>query len=217
MTVEHFNVTRRGFIRSLGLALPALAAAPSLSFVRASPVLPPATDLSFLAPHVTLKRRHEWTRISPNPERLREANGSSYDRITVHHAGMDIIRATSERAVVGHLDGVLGAHLGRRFGDVGYHFIIDYAGRVWEGRSLAFWGAHVSGQNDHNIGIVLLGNFERQRPSREQLATMDRLVPLLQNRYRMRKREVYGHIDLGQTLCPGKYLYPAVRRLKQRG
>lgn len=214
MTVESVHVTRRGFIRSLGLALPALAAAPSVGVVRASAMLPPTPDLSFLASHVALRRRHQWTNREPNPDRLRMATDAGYSQITVHHVGMNVIRATTERAVVNHLDGVLGAHLGRRFGDVGYHFLIDYAGRVWEGRSLAYWGAHVSGHNDRNLGIVLLGNFERQRPSQAQLSAMGKLVGRLQNRYQMRRSEVYGHIDLGQTLCPGKYLYPAVRQLK---
>lgn len=216
MTVESYRTTRRCFLQRLGMALPALSLGPGLVSVRATPVVPPAPDLSFLARQMTLKRRHEWTDIAPNPDRLRVAENLRYNRITVHHSGTEIIRVTSEQAVIRCLDGVLGGHLRRRFGDVGYHFMVDYAGRVWEGRSLSFWGAHVSGNNDHNVGIVLLGNFEHQRPSRAQLNSMRQLVGLIQQQYRIRQQDVYGHIDLGQTLCPGKYLYPAVRHLKQR-
>lgn len=162
-----------------------------------------------------IRRRYEWASVPPNLSRLRLAMPNRYHRITVHHTGLEVITATAESSVVRCMDGVLAGHLDRRFGDIGYHFLIDYAGRVWEGRSLAYWGAHVSGHNEHNIGIVLLGNYERQRPQDVQLRSLAQLAHLLRHHYAIRHNEMYGHIDLGQTLCPGKYLYPAVRQMNQ--
>ncbi len=183
--------------------------------VEAALASPPQADLTFIKREMPLRLRHEWTAIPPNTFRLRLADDRGYNRITLHHAGTEVVRVTSERAVVRCLDGVLGGHLRRDFGDVGYHFIIDYAGRVWEGRSLAYWGAHVAGHNEENLGVVLLGNFEHQRPSAAQVKSMEHLVHVLRARYRIPSHEVYGHIDLGQTLCPGRYLYPQVQRLSQ--
>ena len=195
-------------------ATPALALWPG-AVTASAPRIAPATDLRFLTRVMPVRRRHEWASIPPNPARLRLAGANRYSRITLHHTGTDVITATSEPAVIRCLDSVLGGHLSRNFGDVGYHFLIDYVGRVWEGRSLAYWGAHVSGQNEQNIGIVLLGNYERQRPSAPQLQTMSRLVHVLRHQYGIRRGQVYGHIDLGQTLCPGRYLYPSVQRLNR--
>ena len=216
MTVESSHISRRRFLHSLGLAVPAIAGLPLISAGSSTqrPALS-APDLRFIARELPLRRRHEWARVQPNPERLREATADGYNRITLHHAGTDVIRFTSESSVVSCLDGVLGGHLQRRFGDVGYHFLIDYAGRVWEGRSLAYWGAHVSGHNEHNVGIVLLGNFEKQRASRAQIQSMQKLVGLVRDHYAIRPGAIYGHIDLGRTLCPGRYLYPQVQRLNQ--
>ncbi len=214
MTVEIHRQSRRDFLRTMAMALPVAAMAPSVVSASA-PRIAPIVDLRFIANFMPVRRRHEWTSIPPNPARLRFALPNRYSRITVHHTGTDVVTATSESAVIRCMDGVLGGHLNRNFGDVGYHFMIDYAGRVWEGRSLAYWGAHVSGKNEQNIGIVLLGNYERQRPSRAQLQSMEQLVHLTRHYYGIRRGEIYGHIDLGQTLCPGKYLYPRVQRLNQ--
>jgi len=214
MTAEIHRQSRRDFLRTMAMALPVAALAPGVVSASA-PRISQVVDLRFVSNVMPVRRRHEWTRIQPNTARLRLALPNRYTRITVHHTGTDIVTATSEPAVVRCMDGVLGGHLSRNFGDVGYHFMIDYAGRVWEGRSLAYWGAHVSGQNEHNVGIVLLGNFERQRPSRAQLQSMEQLVHVVRHHYGIRRGRMYGHIDLGQTLCPGKYLYPRVQRLNQ--
>jgi hypothetical protein len=213
MTVEINRQSRRSFLRSLLLATPVMMAAPAVW--ASGPRIAPLADLRFLTSVMPIRRRHEWTMIPPNPARLRLALPNRYSRITLHHTGTDVVTATSEPAVMRCLDSVLGGHLHRNFGDVGYHFLIDYAGRIWEGRSLAYWGAHVANHNEQNIGIVLLGNFERQRPSRAQLQSMEHLTHLLRHHYSIRRGQVFGHIDLGRTLCPGKHLYPRVQRLNQ--
>jgi hypothetical protein len=207
------NFNRRRFLRSLGMTLPWVTLAPA--WASTSVIHNPAVDLDYVSRELPLKRRSEWACVEPNVKRLHPAINNIFHRITVHHTGLDVITATSDSAVARCLDGVLGGHLNRDFGDIGYHFLVDYAGRVWEGRSLRYWGAHVSGQNEYNIGIVLLGNFERQRPSRMQLISMETLIGLLRQRFAIQKGQVYGHMDLGQTLCPGKYLYPRVERLNR--
>ena len=214
MTAAPTQFDRRAFLRRAALALPGAMISPRLADA-AAPGPRSVTDLRYIARAMPLRRRHEWTRIQPVPERLRVATRNRYSQITLHHIGYDIVTAKTEEEVVRVLDGVLGGHLRRNFGDIGYHFLIDYTGRVWEGRSLAYWGAHVSGHNERNLGIVLLGNFERQRPSAPQLDAMQKLTHLVRHQYRIPQGRIYGHIDLGQTLCPGRYLYPKVQRLNQ--
>jgi len=189
------------------LALPGLAlTAPAVRAAVAKKPLPPV-DLSFVASRMDLVRRSEWTDASPCVWRLRGTE--EYDRLTVHHGGSLNVH-TDRHAVVHDLEGVLTAHRERNFGDIGYHFIIDHGGRIWEGRSLSYEGAHVSGQNRRNIGVMLLGNFESQRPSEKQQAALGQLVMVLRGRYGIKRHRVYGHRDLGHSVCPGRHLYRRV-------
>jgi len=164
----------------------------------------PSVDLQFLEGQLAVVRRADWT--------SRPADG--FNRITVHHAGNAPCYVRSRGEVARDLEGVLTAHRERHYGDIGYHFVVDYVGCVWEGRSLAYEGAHVLAENEHNIGIMALGNFEKQRPSAEQIASVITLVDLLRHRFRVRHHRLYGHCDLGQSVCPGRNLYPHVVRLR---
>ena len=49
---------------------------------------------------------------------------------------------------------------GRGWPDIGYHYCMDDAGRIYEGVPPDFRGTHVGGANTGNIGISLFGNFE---------------------------------------------------------
>ena len=48
---------------------------------------------------------------------------------------------------------------GRGWQDIGYHFCIDDAGRIYEGVPPDFRGTHAGGNNTGNIGISYMGNF----------------------------------------------------------
>ncbi len=202
--------TRRDFLRVGLLAIPALAIGRRLgadeSEVASKPL--PVSDLDFLREHVPVMERSLWTNVVPRPARVRTVDG--FDRMTIHHAGAEPVTETDECSVAARLGGVLQSHLDRNFGDIGYHFVIDYAGRVWEGRSRAYEGAHVSYQNERNLGVMLLGNFDEQDPSAAQVAALDKVVWTLRQYYEIGRTRVYGHRDLGHSQCPGDRLYPHV-------
>jgi hypothetical protein len=212
MGTSHFGQSRREFLRLGLLALPALVCARA---AQAAPVhrWRSDDDLDAIASEMTVIPRATWNRESGDPSRMRAAG--RYTRITIHHAGMQAIRHTSRAAIISDLNRIREAHLEQRYGDIGYHLIVDYAGRVWEGRSLAYEGAHVLSENEANVGVMLLGNFERQQPSLAQLAAMAELVELLRTHYGIRRSRVYGHRDLGSSVCPGRNLYPYVAELRQ--
>jgi hypothetical protein len=157
-------------------------------------------------------RRSEWTADSPRVWLLRE--GGEFDRITIHHQGGRPSVSREKNSVVAEIDAVYAGHKHKRYGDIAYHFIIDYGGCVWEGRSLAYEGAHVCHQNKNNLGILVLGNFEKQIPSMESLASLDKLTGVLRARFGIKHHRVYGHRDIGSSLCPGKNLYPHVVALR---
>jgi hypothetical protein len=199
--------TRRQFLKGLLLAPLLLAAPRALAARRLSDL-----SLAFLASSVTLIRRSAWANRLPIASKLKTA--TFFSRITIHHSGALVLRDTARKSVIGDLNSVLEAHTRIRYGDIGYHFVIDYAGRVWEGRSLSYEGAHVSSRNEGNIGVMLLGNFERQKPSQAQLETLTKVSALLRRHFAIPARRVFGHRDIGASACPGRYLYPYVTTLR---
>lgn len=164
---------------------------------------------------VPIQPRARWTPTGPVAGRVNPMNGVT--RITIHHEGSRPVWFTDSRPTVDRLNTVRDTHVNNRgWGDVGYHFIIDRSGTVWEGRSVAYQGAHVSGENEHNLGIMVLGNFEQQQPSQAQLTTLSRLMQGASRTYRVPRSRVYTHRELNSTACPGRYLQPSISAIRTR-
>ncbi len=157
-----------------------------------------------------------WTKYGPNGAKLNPMAG--VNRITVHHEGHTPVWFTDDRSSRERMEQVRGVHTrDRKWADIGYHYIIDRAGRVIEGRSVAYQGAHVSQQNEHNVGVMLLGNFEQQAPSQQQLISLQTTLRFLMAKYRVPTGRVYTHRELGPTVCPGRNLQPRVASLRTSG
>ena len=171
-----------------------------------------------------------WGRLSIQPRdawQPRPANRRKLDpmqrpsRVTIHHSAM-YFRETRPRAAAAQIARIQREHMQNRgYGDIGYHFLIDPSGRIWEGRALRWQGAHASGANNvGNIGICLLGNFVRdadgQGPSRAQITAMEHLVVRLMQHYRFGPEALYCHSDFKATACPGPRMRPLVRQLARR-
>ncbi|MCZ6835741.1 MAG: peptidoglycan recognition family protein [Planctomycetota bacterium] len=126
--------------------------------------------------------------------------------ITVHHDGMDPFYGDSAAAAKERLELIRRGHRGRGWGDIGYHFIVDRGGRVWEGRSMAYQGAHVKDHNEGNIGIMCMGNFEQQAPTVAQINGLNRQLADLMSRHTVAMRNVRTHQEWASTACPGRKL-----------
>lgn len=100
--------------------------------------------------------------------------------------------------------------------DIGYHRIIAPNGDVYEGRKLNQTGAHVKNRNTGNIGIMLIGNFEVETPTKAQLETLKLLIKEIAKEYPTipLPSAIYGHKEFMYTDCPGRNLYPFVLNLK---
>lgn len=98
-----------------------------------------------------------------------------------------------------------------------YHFVIDNGtcgkrdgqleiGHRWKEQ---LPGGHCKQQwvNDSGIGICLVGNFNRTRPTSRQMRTLVSLVNYLRKKYNIAVKYVVGHgkIKGEKTQCPGKY------------
>ncbi|MFG0284366.1 MAG: peptidoglycan recognition family protein [Phycisphaerales bacterium JB039] len=126
--------------------------------------------------------------------------------MTVHHDGMSPFYGTGAADAADRLEAIRRSHVGRGWADIGYHFAIDPQGTVWEGRPLNLQGAHVKDNNEQNIGIVVLGNFQEQAPTPAAAAAVDRFVAQVMRVYRVPLRSVYTHQELGPTVCPGYHM-----------
>jgi len=125
--------------------------------------------------------------------------------------------------------------------DIGYNFLVDKYGQIFEGRyggmTRAVIGAHAEGFNVGSVGIALLGNYDGARPTaaaraalvsllawRLDLAHVDPLSKVVRvsdgnPRYpagrKVTLNAISGHRDTGPTSCPGTNLYaqlPAIRK-----
>ena len=184
--------------------------------VLAPPPAPPVEQPAISAAPVKAIPRSSWASSNPVASRLNPMNGVS--RITVHHEGWTPVWFADQRTTAARLDADRNTHVrDRGWGDIGYHFMIDRAGRLWEGRSLRFQGAHVKDNNEHNVGVMVLGNFDRQDPTEAQLAALRATVSQLMRHYRVPLNRVYTHQELMSTACPGRALQPRMVSLRRGG
>ncbi|XVJ58760.1 MAG: N-acetylmuramoyl-L-alanine amidase [Tepidisphaera sp.] len=185
-------------------------AKPSRSSIAISPLPPqqspsPAPDPGTVVTGVI--PRSAWTTSAVITSRCNPMNG--VNRMTVHHAAIDSSDLRTADDVKRRLASIRNDHVNRRpepFADIGYHYVIDPQGRVWEGRSTKWQGAHVADRNEHNLGIMLLGDFTRQRPSTSQLNSLDSFLSQQMKRYNIPVGRVYTHRELGKSACPGPNL-----------
>ncbi|MEI8196661.1 MAG: peptidoglycan recognition family protein, partial [Phycisphaerae bacterium] len=133
--------------------------------------------------------RSVWAKAGPNLRTIDPMSGVRL--ITFHHSGDskpfldDSFGGTAQ-----HLEWVREYHVGRRFQDIGYHFAIDRGGRIWQLRSLKYQGQHVRYNNEHNIGVVVLGNFDIQQPTAAQKERIKSFSVILRKQYNLPRNRV---------------------------
>lgn len=152
--------------------------------------------------------RSMWAQGQPVPRFMNRM--LPVKRITLHHDGMDTFTSPRYEAARDRLEKIRTAHRSKSWGDIGYHFLIDPAGRVWQGRPLDWQGAHVARQNEGNIGICVMGNYESQHANQTQLRSIEAFTAQLMRMYRVPLREVRTHREMAQTACPGRNLQPSL-------
>ncbi|MFI1012690.1 peptidoglycan-binding protein [Streptomyces sp. NPDC020965] len=101
------------------------------------------------------------------------------------------------------------AHLGQGWAGIGYNFVIDQQGHIYEGRGWHLQGAHCPKHNVTGIGVqIAIGGA--QEPSAKALAAARALY---EEACRLTGRTLAkrGHKDGIATACPGAKLYQWVR------
>lgn len=193
-----------------------------------------ATTADLIIPPVVI-RRSTWGaqpfRGDPSPLAPRR---SDYRHITFHHAA-GFGAATKEEGME-QVRRIQDFHQnGRGWSDIGYHFVMDERGNMYQGRP--FWnenqafadapdlvlGAHAGGANTGNIGVCVLGCYHPPEGGYCQdvlgeaaLDSLSTMFGFLSEQYDVPPREIKGHRDFGTTACPGDNNYARLPEIRDR-
>ena len=119
--------------------------------------------------------------------------------------------------------------------DIGYNFLVDRFGRIWEGRyggiTKPVIGAHTGGFNTDSFGVSLIGNFTSTAPPTAMLSAAEKLFAWRLGAYyrdptatttmlagsfsgsryttgsTVTFKVISGHRDADTTTCPGSAAY----------
>ena len=119
----------------------------------------------------------------------------------------------------------------RGWSDIGYNFLVDRFGRIWEGRfggiDRPVVGAHTLNYNDYAFAMSAIGNFDTVQPPDVMLRAYGALfawklslhgvnpASVSQKVGRSTFPAINGHRDAGSTACPGRYLYAKLPVIRQ--
>jgi hypothetical protein len=150
----------------------------------------------------------------------------------VHHtAGSNTYTRDESAAIV---RGIEIYHVkGNGWNDIGYNFLVDKYGQVFEGRyggvDKAVIGAHAEGFNTGSVGVAVLGSYGTTKISAAAKASLEQVLawkldlahvdplstltwksggnPRFASGVPVFLRAISGHRDTGFTDCPGNALY----------
>lgn len=107
------------------------------------------------------------------------------------------------------------AHLKRGWNGVGYHFVVNNGSKGKDDGQIEVsprWlkgepGSHcrAANMNSKAIGICLVGNFDKDTPTRKQMDALIYLVNKLRKYYNIPEEHILGHgqVQGARTDCPG--------------
>jgi hypothetical protein len=148
----------------------------------------------------------------------------SVTRITVHHTA-DRFGALSQEQTAATIKAIQSHHQSANdWADIGYHYLIDPAGRIWEGRDVRLQGAHAGNPsaNKGNVGIAMLGHFDQQPVTQAQRRSLGELIEYLTRTYGISRDRIYSHQQIRQlyrlswTDCPGRDLMAVLDDIRAR-
>ncbi|MGE3988990.1 peptidoglycan recognition protein family protein [Pseudorhodoplanes sp.] len=98
--------------------------------------------------------------------------------------------------------------------DVPYHFYVDFAGRIAEGRDVNFAGdTNTNYKPAGFVQVVVEGDFEKETPDPAQLAALRELLVWLSLRFDVPPQKITMHQNHAATSCPGRNFKAALPAL----
>ena len=118
----------------------------------------------------------------------------------------------------------------RGWSDIGYNYLVDRFGRIWEGRyggiDRPVVGAHTLNYNDYAFAMSAIGNYDIHQPSSAMVQAYGALfawklslhgVDASSTKQWVGSRyfqAINGHRDAASTACPGRYLYAKIPQIR---
>ncbi len=118
----------------------------------------------------------------------------------------------------------------RGWSDIGYNFLVDRFGRIWEGRyggiDRPVVGAHTLNYNEYSFAMSAIGNYDIKQPSQAMVQAYGALfawklslhgVDASSTQQWVGSKDfeaINGHRDAASTACPGKYLYAKLAEIR---
>ncbi len=146
--------------------------------------------------------------------------------IIVHHSATNYGSGTNYALVVqSYWDYHVNNH---GWSDIGYNWLVDPNGIIYEGRGDGVQGAHFSCMNSGTMGVCVIGNFESATPTYETISALENLIAweatdkeidvVTTHYHQASQLDLYGisgHRDSNSstqgcpsgTVCPGANLY----------
>ena len=141
------------------------------------------------------------------------------DTVIVHHDGRLDFTPQDDLKVLNLLKSYTNFHIQKGWKRLAYHIVIDRAGNSWLCNSLSETTYHAGNLpvNKKSIGICLLGDFDRQIPTKEQFESLKVVLNYLATKRpdmpNLVQKSVKYHREVrlfGGTSCCGKWLIPFV-------
>ena len=133
---------------------------------------------------------------------------------------------------------------GRGWSDIGYNFVVDRFGHIFEGRAgsitKAVLGAHTGGFNSFTMGVAALGTFTSAAPPAAMVSSIAKVVAWKMSQYGaningvvslrssgggtdkwptgqvIRVNAITGHRTFGATACPGDALWAKLASIRSQ-
>jgi hypothetical protein len=146
----------------------------------------------------------------------------------VHHT--DSANSYTASEVPAMLRGIYAYHVqSQGWNDIGYNFLVDRFGRIWEGRyggmDKAVTGAHTLNYNSVGMGVSAIGNYDIGAVPQAMTNAFKRIfawkfsiagIPATGSVLAGGKvfQRISGHRDAFATACPGRYLYAKLPEIR---
>ena len=179
-----------------------------------------------VAPPFGIQGRNAWGARAPKSTPSVASGGLKL--AVVHHTATTNDYTSAQ--VPGILRSMQAFHMDSNgWSDLGYNFLVDKFGRIWEGRAggtgNAVVGAHAQGFNTGSVGVSIIGNYVSTNASSAAREAVSRIIGYRLQGYGVHPQQrvnftsggsskiaagkvvnlprVIGHRDVGLTSCPG--------------
>lgn len=161
------------------------------------------------------------------------------NKIVIHHTAWDYDPNRTINDVKKEIQQIYKYHtVNRDFGDIWYNFLIDQMWNIYEWRAGGEWAVwmHASSNNITSIWIALMGNFQYDTPTVEQMKSLVNLTTAVAKYYHIdphgytytfsinteeepyvvaeKNPNIMWHKNIKSTACPGANLYKYLPQIR---